>query len=130
MPLFSVHEDLSPIVTIEQNFDSLLVPNDHVSRAKSDSYYVNKEYMLRAHTSAHQRDLVKMGLDNFLVVGDVYRRDEIDSTHYPVFHQIEGVRLVNETDLTALSGNKFQENLIKGFEDGERNDMKQKFHTK
>ena len=57
-----------------------------------------------------------MGLDNFLVVGDVYRRDEIDSTHYPVFHQIEGVRLVNETDLTALSGNKFQENLIKGFE--------------
>ena len=57
-----------------------------------------------------------MGLDNFLVVGDVYRRDEIDSTHYPVFHQIEGVRLVNETDLTALTGNKFQENLIKGFE--------------
>ena len=34
-----------------------------------------------------------MGLDNFLVVGDVYRRDSVDSSHYPVFHQIEGVRL-------------------------------------
>ena len=56
-----------------------------------------------------------MGLDNFLVVGDVYRRDEIDATHYPVFHQVEGVRLVNENDLTKLSGNNFDENLIKGF---------------
>merc|ERR1712025_498037 len=49
--------------------------------------------MLRAHTSAHQSDLIKMGLDNFLVVGDVYRRDTIDATHYPVFHQMEGVRI-------------------------------------
>ena len=55
--------------------------------------------MLRAHTSAHQAELIKMGHDNFLVVGDVYRRDEIDSTHYPVFHQIEGVRLIQERDL-------------------------------
>ena len=57
-----------------------------------------------------------MGLDNFLVVGDVYRRDEIDATHYPVFHQVEGVRLVNENEITKLSGNHFDENLIKGFE--------------
>ena len=32
-----------------------------------------REYMLRAHTSAHQSDLIRMGLDNFLVIGDVYR---------------------------------------------------------
>ena len=57
-----------------------------------------------------------MGLDNFLVAGDVYRRDEIDSSHYPVFHQIEGVRLVSEGDLTKLSGNELEENLVKGFE--------------
>lgn len=44
--------------------------------------------MLRAHTSAHQRDLIASGLDAFLVVGDVYRRDEIDKRHYPVFHQV------------------------------------------
>ena len=57
-----------------------------------------------------------MGLDNFLVAGDVYRRDEIDSSHYPVFHQIEGVPLVSEGDLTKLSGNELEENLVKGFE--------------
>jgi len=118
MPLFSVHEDLSPIVTIEQNFDSLLVPSDHVSRAKSDSYYVNKDHMLRAHTSAHQRDLIKMGLDNFLVVGDVYRRDEIDSTHYPVFHQVEGVRLISSIDTN-----------IQLFENSDRDNTKQGVHS-
>jgi phenylalanyl-tRNA synthetase alpha chain len=53
-PLFSIHEGLSPIVTLQQNYDSLLVPTDHPSRKKSDSYYINRNQMLRAHTSAHQ----------------------------------------------------------------------------
>lgn len=99
-PLFSVYDNINPVVTLYQNFDSLLVPSDHVSRSTSDSYYVNKQNMLRAHTSAHQEDLIKMGLDAFLVVGDVYRRDEIDSSHYPVFHQMEGVRLFNELEVS------------------------------
>ena len=92
-PMFSVYDSLSPVVTVEQNFDSLLVPPDHVCRSVSDNYYINKDQLLRAHTSAHQRDLVKSGLDAFLVVGDVYRRDTIDKSHFPVFHQMEGVRL-------------------------------------
>lgn len=87
-PLFSVYDNLSPIVTVKQNFDSLLIPENHPSRVKSDSYYVNREYMLRAHCTAHQADLLRSGLDNFLIIGDVYRRDEIDSTHFPVFHQV------------------------------------------
>jgi len=106
-------------VTLEQNFDNLLVPKDHVSRKKSDSYYVDSGHMLRAHTSAHQSDLIKMGLDNFLVVGDVYRRDEIDATHYPVFHQVEGVRLI---DQQMASG-------IQLFESGDREPGKQGVHT-
>ena len=57
-----------------------------------------------------------MGLDNFLVVGDVYRRDEVDSTHYPVFHQVEGVRLVGESEFTKLNGNRSQGDGFKGFE--------------
>ncbi|KAL7305420.1 hypothetical protein TKK_0002163 [Trichogramma kaykai] len=92
-PLFSIYDNLSPIVTTKQNFDSLLVPPDHPSRKKTDCYYVNRDMLLRAHTTAHQVELISMGLDNFLVIGDVYRRDEIDSTHYPVFHQVDGVRL-------------------------------------
>lgn len=74
-PLFSVYENINPVVTLEQNFDSLLTPTDHISRRPSDSYYVNKDYMLRAHTSAHQHDLVRMGLDAFLVVGKNMKTD-------------------------------------------------------
>ena len=65
MPEFSLHENLSPVVTTEQNFDSLLVPGGHVSRRRSDSYYLDSGHLLRAHTSAHQADLVSMGLDSF-----------------------------------------------------------------
>lgn len=43
--------------------------------------------------SAHQSTLLGKGLESFLCTGDVYRRDEIDRTHYPVFHQMEGVRI-------------------------------------
>lgn len=58
--------------------------------------------MLRAHTSAHQRDLVRSGLDAFLLAGDVYRRDEIDASHYPVFHQMEGVRLFSNRQVLRM----------------------------
>lgn len=98
-PVFSVYDNLNPVVTVQQNFDNLLIPESHPSRCKSDCYYVNKQFLLRAHTTAHQVDLIKSGLDNFLVVGDVYRRDEIDSTHYPVFHQIDAVRLLNRDQI-------------------------------
>ena len=87
-PLFSVHNNISPIVTPKQNFDSLLIPKSHVSRSKSDTYYINSDYLLRTHTSAHQLELIKMGFDNFIVMGDVYRRDVIDRSHYPIFHQV------------------------------------------
>ena len=53
-PIFSVYDNLPPIVTVEQNFDQLLIPADHVSRNKKDNYYINNHYLLRAHTSAHQ----------------------------------------------------------------------------
>ena len=99
--MFTMVDYLSPVVTVEQNFDSLLVPKDHVSRAKNDNFYINSEFLLRAHTSAHQRDMIKSGLDAFLLTGDVYRRDEIDSCHYPVFHQMEGVRLFSQHELFA-----------------------------
>ena len=98
-PKFSIIDDLSPIVTTEQNFDSICIPVDHVSRTKSMNYYINKNTLLRAHTSAHQVDLIRSGLNAFLCIGDVYRRDTIDSTHYPVFHQCEGVRLFNKEEL-------------------------------
>ncbi|EGI70575.1 Putative phenylalanyl-tRNA synthetase, mitochondrial [Acromyrmex echinatior] len=92
-PSFSIYDNICPIVTVEQNFDSLLVPKDHPSRKKTDCYFINQDTLLRAHTTAHQAELISMGLNNFLVIGDVYRRDEINRTHYPIFHQVDAVRL-------------------------------------
>ncbi|XP_005997007.1 phenylalanine--tRNA ligase, mitochondrial [Latimeria chalumnae] len=125
-PLFSVYDNLCPVVTTEQNFDSLLIPPDHPSRKKGDNYYINCMHMLRAHTSAHQRDLVLSGLDAFLVVGDVYRRDEVDSSHYPVFHQMEGVRLFTNHELFARVQNGKDLQL---FERGRRTPCKQESHS-
>lgn len=104
-PIFSIYDKISPVVTINENFDSLLVPNDHPSRNKTDSYYLNKTHMLRAHATAHQSELIKMGLDNFVIFGDVYRRDEIDCTHYPVFHQADGVHIFTPNELEIICGN-------------------------
>ncbi|KAK5877690.1 hypothetical protein CesoFtcFv8_025171 [Champsocephalus esox] len=126
-PLFSVHDNLSPVVSVQQNFDSLLIPPTHPSRKKGDNYYLNRSRMLRAHTSAHQRELVLSGLDAFLLAGDVYRRDEIDSSHYPVFHQMEGVRLYSNHELfSAVEGGE-DLSLFEG--GGRRTPQKQEVHS-
>lgn len=91
-------DDLCAVVTVQENFDNLLVPSDHVSRKKSETYYVSEDRLLRAHTSAHQQALIQAGKDAFLVMGDVYRRDTIDSSHYPIFHQMELVRIFKPSD--------------------------------
>nr|XP_033790655.1 phenylalanine--tRNA ligase, mitochondrial isoform X3 [Geotrypetes seraphini] len=125
-PLFSVYDNLCPVVTTQQNFDRLLIPVDHPSRKKGDNYYLNQTHMLRAHTSAHQWDLIHSGLDAFLAVGDVYRRDNIDSSHYFVFHQMEGVRLFS---VHELFGDAQIEENYQLFEQSHRTAHKQESHT-
>jgi len=88
---FSFHDNFPPQVSIEDNFDKLLIPKDHPSRKPSDTFYLDDKRVLRTHTSAHQSILMSRGERFFLVTGDVYRKDTVDATHYPVFHQIEGV---------------------------------------
>lgn len=90
---YARYNNLSPIVTTLQNFDSLGFPSDHPGRSRTDTYYMNRSTVLRTHTSAHQVDLFRScPTDGFLVSADVYRRDEIDRSHYPAFHQTEGAR--------------------------------------
>jgi phenylalanyl-tRNA synthetase alpha chain len=88
---FPKFDTINPIVSVADNFDKLLIPKDHPARRKTDTYYVNENTVLRTHTSAHQAELLKQKYTCFLVTGDVYRKDEIDQFHYPVFHQMEGV---------------------------------------
>ena len=100
---FKVVDDLDPLVKAQQCFDDLLIPPDHPGRLPSDTYYVSRpggrelsastDTLLRTHTSAHQSTLMRAGNEAFLCTGDVYRRDEIDASHFPVFHQMEGVKL-------------------------------------
>ncbi|KAJ4487947.1 hypothetical protein J3R30DRAFT_3279621 [Lentinula aciculospora] len=94
-PDFSHISSFSPLVTPFKNFDELSFPKDHPGRSVTDSYYINKELMLRTHTSAHEVEVFSKGEDKWLLTADVYRRDEIDGSHYPVFHQMEGARLYN-----------------------------------
>ena len=63
-----------------------------------------------------------------LVVGDVYRRDAVDSSHYPVFHQMEGVRLFEPNKFfDMVKGPKTHLQLFE--KDGVRTDGKQETHT-
>jgi len=112
---FKTLDDFAPIVTTEANFDELLIPEDHVSRSPNDTYYVDKGTVLRCHTSAHQAEVLRRKEKAFLVTGDVYRRDAIDSTHYPVFHQTEGVRVFSESEWTSsgLTALEFVEKDLK-----------------
>ncbi|CAM9567630.1 unnamed protein product [Chrysoparadoxa australica] len=98
---FQCFDSLDPIVSTAANFDSLLIPQDHVSRRPSDTYYVDGERCLRTHTSAHQVEVLNKGVDSFLLCGDVYRRDEIDRSHYPVFHQMEGVKIFTHDEVLS-----------------------------
>lgn len=92
-PDFTHASTISPLVTPFKNFDELSFPPDHPGRAKTDSYYVNRDMMLRTHTSAHEVEMFRKGETKWLLTADVYRRDEIDGSHYPIFHQVEGARI-------------------------------------
>lgn len=92
-PGYKTHNELFPIVSVHQNFDSLGFPPDHIGRSKTDTYYLNKDTVLRTHTSAHEADTFRANQsEGYLISADVYRRDAIDRSHYPVFHQMEGAR--------------------------------------
>ncbi|KAJ2345171.1 phenylalanyl-tRNA synthetase alpha subunit, mitochondrial [Coemansia sp. RSA 2618] len=109
-PDFAHYDSLNPVVSTYDNFDSLGISHDHPGRSRTDTYYINQDTLLRTHTSAHQQQLMEAahkndaallaqaknghtapGNERFLVAADVYRRDEIDASHYPAFHQMEGV---------------------------------------
>ncbi|KCV68933.1 hypothetical protein H696_04353 [Fonticula alba] len=112
---FAVFDNLPPFVRPEANFDHLLVAPGHPSRSFTDSYYASTECMLRTHSSAHQSELLRQGHRNFLVAADVYRRDEVDASHYPVFHQMEGMRLL---DLDPAAGQTVDRALLPQGEGG------------
>lgn len=96
---FNNRHEPHPVVTTKENFDDLGFPTDHPGRSKTDTYYVNQDHVLRTHTSAHELKLfselqreLRNGSHGYTLCSDVFRRDSIDRSHYPVFHQMEGAR--------------------------------------
>lgn len=83
------------------NFDALNLGPDHPARDEQDTFYFTKNMMLRTSTSpvqVHTMEDRKTPPIRIIAPGRVYRSDEVDATHSPVFHQIEG--LVIDKDIT------------------------------
>lgn len=75
------------------NFKALNLPDDHPARDMQDTFYIAKNLLLRTQTSAAQIRTMKTRNVPIRVIcpGRVYRADEVDATHSPVFHQLEGL---------------------------------------
>ena len=91
------------------NFDALNFDADHPARAMQDTFFVNpveRHLLLRTHTSPVQiRSLLERELPVYVVApGRVYRTDELDATHTPVFHQIEGIAIDKGLTMAHLRG--------------------------
>ncbi len=111
--------EIPKVITVKDNFDILNTPADHPSRKESDTYYLNKDLVLRTHTTAVWssylknsntiKKLEKSGEVGALSFGTVFRKDEIDRNHFPAFHQIDGLyickrdkKVITQEDLKAV----------------------------
>ena len=104
---FSVAE--GPEVELAANvFDKLNTSENHPSRDWGDTFYFDRDskYVLRTHTSAVQVRVMENQKPPIRVVspGRVYRKDEVDATHSPMFHQIEGLVVDKGITMADLKG--------------------------
>lgn len=90
---FVIKEDFNPIVSTKANFYDLLVEKTNDTTSPKNTYYWDNDHVLRTHMTAHDIEMIRAGVKSFITIGDVYRRDSIDSTHFPIFHQVDGVRV-------------------------------------
>jgi phenylalanyl-tRNA synthetase alpha chain len=99
-----------PEVETEQfNFDALNFPADHPARSEQDTFYIapdGSRQLLRTHTSPVQvRTLLARELPVYIVsIGRTFRTDELDATHTPVFHQVEGLAVDRGLTMAHLRG--------------------------
>jgi phenylalanyl-tRNA synthetase alpha chain len=94
------------VETTRYNFDALGFPDWHPARSRRSSLYVTDDTVMRTETSPAQ--IHKMEAQNppiyMLSIGRVYRRDTIDATHFPVFHQFEGLAIDKGITMADLKG--------------------------
>jgi len=88
------------------NFEALNVPQDHPARDMQDTFYIAENLLLRTQTSAAQIRTMTTRTPPIRIIcpGRVYRADEVDATHSPVFHQIEGLVVDKGITMCDLKG--------------------------
>lgn len=88
------------------NFTALNIPEDHPARDIQDTFYINDDIVLRTHTSPDEPRVMEKTKPpiRVLIPGRVYRSDDVDATHSPVFHQIEGLVVDEGITLGDLKG--------------------------
>lgn len=92
------------IETVKNNFDMLNSPENHPSRDFTDTFYINEDTLLRTHTSPVQ---IRTMLDQkppirMVSAGRTFRFDDVDDTHSPMFHQIEGLVVDENVSMANL----------------------------
>ncbi|MDO4595022.1 MAG: phenylalanine--tRNA ligase subunit alpha [Tissierellia bacterium] len=92
------------IDTVENCFDDLNSPKNHPSRDLTDTFYLDKNVVLRPHTSSVQIRVMKEGNLPIRMVsaGRTFRNDEVDDTHSPMFHQMECLVVDENVSLANL----------------------------
>ncbi|MBC8591267.1 phenylalanine--tRNA ligase subunit alpha [Wansuia hejianensis] len=92
------------IETVANNFDALNSPENHPSRDLSDTFYLNEDLVLRTHTSPVQiRAMKEMGAPlRIISAGRTFRFDDVDDTHSPMFHQLEGLVVDENVSMANL----------------------------
>jgi len=88
------------------NFEALNIPKDHPARDVQDSFYLGNDFLLRTQTSPVQIHIMEKVRPPLAIVspGRVYRRDTSDSSHSPIFHQIEGLFVDRDVTMADLKG--------------------------
>ena len=94
------------VETDHYNFECLNVPKDHPARDMQDTFYLAENLLLRTQTSAAQIRTMENRKPPIKIIcpGRVYRADEVDATHSPVFHQIEGLVVDKNITMCDLKG--------------------------
>lgn len=92
------------IDTVKNVFDDLNSPKNHPSRSLSDTFYIDEDTLLRPHTSSMQIRVMNEGKLPIKMVsaGRVFRNDEVDATHSPMFHQLECLVVDENVSLANL----------------------------
>ena len=88
------------------NFEALNIPADHPAKDEQDTFYITKDILLRTQTSSVQIHAMEKKQPPFRILspGRVFRSDEVDATHSPSFHQIEGLVIDRGITFADLKG--------------------------